>query len=579
MNLPKNPSVDNGNGRGFKYLVDDLVTEILRRLPAEHLWRRCRLVCRRWNALISSPSFAYAHLQQSPSTVFGFYQLVNKWYGKVDFFLPHDDDDASLFMKRAFNGALVERWKHQTAVRAVVPIASCNGLVLFKSCMFSRSSSEFYVGNPITGELITLIHPYRVGCFCGFFYHSPSQEYRLLHCRRITFECEYAILTLGSTKWRTLCTLPYCFRQGSSPVILGNALYWMTGDPYTNAPHSTCEISIMKFSMETEEFHTLSHPSYRCETERCDRRSKLLEMDGRLTCWCLLGQVVHVWLFNHTEWHWTRIYDLDFNRNFKNYIFPCDLPQDNHKVQLVRIRNKKLILFWPGIGVFCYSLLTDNVEMIELEGIERFHYDKGQLLLTGYTKSVISAAPAEHLWRRCRLIFRGWNALLSSPSFAHAHLQQSPTVFAFYQWYSRSSTEFYVGNPITGELITLIHPYKIGCFCGFFYDSRTQEYRLLHCRRTGSSSTDIILEYEYATLTLGSTKWRTLCTLPYGVRLGSSPVILNNTLYWMTGEYPHSNATHSTCENSIMMFSMETEEFHTMSLRVTDAKGDDATGG
>ncbi|PPD97387.1 hypothetical protein GOBAR_DD05600 [Gossypium barbadense] len=298
--LQKN-RVGNGNRRGFKYLHDDLVVEIPRRLPA--------------------------------ASCGGGVGVINR--------------------------SLVQRWEHQMRDQDVRPIACCNGLILFKS---PEVSSKFYIGNPVTGELRTMKH-------------------------RTSNPFQYAILTLGSTKWRGLRTLPYCPRYGSSPVILNNnTLYWMTAE----IPNSTCENSIVMFSMDSEEFHTMSHPSYKCKTSHCHQRLNLLEMEGQLTCWRLLGQMVNVWVY--IGGHWTWIYHLDFNRCFKNYNYISRLAhgQDNCKVQLVSIQNKELLLVWPGLGVFHYNVLTNAVTKIELEGNKAFHCIQGHLLLTRYTKSVTS---------------------------------------------------------------------------------------------------------------------------------------------------------------------------------------------
>ncbi|KAK5786526.1 hypothetical protein PVK06_041163 [Gossypium arboreum] len=263
-----------------------------------------------------------AHLQQaSPSTFFVFHRLNRDRLNhneteKLDFFFTHDDDGkASVYMKRVINRSLVQRWEHQMRDQDVRPIACCNGLILFKS---PEVSSKFYIGNPVTGELRTMKH-------------------------RTSNPFQYAILTLGSTKWRGLRTLPYCPRYGSSPVILNNnTLYWMTAE----IPNSTCENSIVMFSMDSEEFHTMSHPSYKCKTSHCHQRLNLLEMEAHA--------------------------------------------QDNCKVQLVSIQNKELLLVWPGLGVFHYNVLTNAVTKIELEGNKAFHCIQGHLLLTRYTKSVTS---------------------------------------------------------------------------------------------------------------------------------------------------------------------------------------------
>ncbi|KAK9041764.1 hypothetical protein V6N11_016854 [Hibiscus sabdariffa] len=284
-----------------KQLDDDLVMEILRRVPVEQLWWRCRRVCKKWHALILSPHVA--HLPHaSPSTFL--VSFNNKETGKLDFFYPGKDD------AEAFNGSLVQHWKHQMVTgKDVVPVASCKGLVLFNPFL----SSDFYIGNPITGELITVKHPIGLWGRVEFFYHSSMKEYKLLRCHPKGYannHFEYALLTLGSKKWRRLGAFPNRVRSNQ-------------------------------------------------------QRMHLLEMEGQLTCWCLLGEEVQAWGF---EGHWTPIYCLDFNRNFSRYLVPQE--EDNCRVQVVGIQDSELLLFWCGIGMFRYSLLRNAVEKIELEGMD-----------------------------------------------------------------------------------------------------------------------------------------------------------------------------------------------------------------
>ncbi|KAK8712450.1 hypothetical protein V6N13_147690 [Hibiscus sabdariffa] len=192
-----------------KQLDDDLVMEILRRVPVEQLWWRCRRVCKKWHALILSPHVA--HLPHaSPSTFL--VSFNNKETGKLDFFYPGKDD------AEAFNGSLVQHWKHQMVTgKDVVPVASCKGLVLFNPFL----SSDFYIGNPITGELITVKHPIGLWGRVEFFYHSSMKEYKLLRCHPKGYannHFEYALLTLGSKKWRRLGAFPNRVRYGSMPI-------------------------------------------------------------------------------------------------------------------------------------------------------------------------------------------------------------------------------------------------------------------------------------------------------------------------------------------------------------------------
>ncbi|MBA0636282.1 hypothetical protein Godav_029123 [Gossypium davidsonii] len=93
----------------------------------------------------------------------------------MGFFFPLDADSGSskLVMKRVFNESFIERRKHQIQGQPALLVHSCNGLVLFESC---TDSHEFYIRNPVTGELITMKKWYGRYKFCGFFYHSSAQE-------------------------------------------------------------------------------------------------------------------------------------------------------------------------------------------------------------------------------------------------------------------------------------------------------------------------------------------------------------------------------------------------------------------
>ncbi|KAK9016876.1 hypothetical protein V6N11_079369 [Hibiscus sabdariffa] len=405
-----------GSDGVFEYLADDLVVEILKRLPAEDLWWRCRVVCKRWYALISSPSFAHAHLRQSPSTLF--VCCPQKGYPtKLEFIFPPDGDDANIsgFVAGVLNERLVERWKLRA--RGVLPFASCNGLILFSRCWSSGSiffPTEIYmrhlmvlstrigrhnqicIGNPITGELISIHNPstFTLNGFCGFFYHSSTQEYKLFHCHKLDdagVNYVYAMLTLGSTEWRSLCNFPHRVRPGSSPVILDNTLYWMT-----HASFSTCEDSFIMFNMDSEEFRTMPHPSYSCRTNESHDTLNLLEMDGRLTCWCLLGQSACAWALevsgrdNYTPGSWVQIYHLDFYPSFERY-FARHVP-DNHNVKLVSGQNGELVLLWCWKKVFCYNLLTKSLREIRLGGVNESYNElfNEHLLPIRYSKSVVS---------------------------------------------------------------------------------------------------------------------------------------------------------------------------------------------
>ena len=51
--------------QNIPFLPDDIIVQILLKMPAEQLWK-CRTVCKRWYALILNPNFAQKHAQEGP---------------------------------------------------------------------------------------------------------------------------------------------------------------------------------------------------------------------------------------------------------------------------------------------------------------------------------------------------------------------------------------------------------------------------------------------------------------------------------------------------------------------------------
>ncbi|TVU51198.1 hypothetical protein EJB05_02607, partial [Eragrostis curvula] len=130
------------------YLPDDLVTQILTRVPAKSL---CRFNCvsRSWRALISDIAHC-ASLTQAPSGVFFSPEWESKLWGFVSLPTPSPlpPVDLAVFLT-APSGEDTEL------------LDSCNGLLLVRCCSPSRNNGvAFYVVcNPATGERVTLPQP------------------------------------------------------------------------------------------------------------------------------------------------------------------------------------------------------------------------------------------------------------------------------------------------------------------------------------------------------------------------------------------------------------------------------------
>ncbi|XP_076933798.1 F-box protein CPR1-like [Bidens hawaiensis] len=143
-------------------LVFDAVEQILVRLDAEDLIR-CKIVCKSWRSLISSPSFGKHHLNHSHKSDRDNRQLGHRRIGS----LATLDEDEEYFSR---NKSFI--------------IGSCNGLV----CL-STMDLELVVTNPLTRELKRLPTPpygphdcFRYGSLAlwGFGYDSSANDYKVV---------------------------------------------------------------------------------------------------------------------------------------------------------------------------------------------------------------------------------------------------------------------------------------------------------------------------------------------------------------------------------------------------------------
>jgi F-box interacting protein len=148
-------------------LTDDLIVEILSRLPAKSV-RRCRRVCRRWRRLISDPH----HRKKLPQTLAGFFHLsVNESRFPVE---------ARHFVNVSGIGG---RLPHVCPSFSFLPrferismVDSCGGLLLCQ-CFESSDAFRYVVFNPCTEEWIVLpesgFHPKDRG-FCARLGFDPD---------------------------------------------------------------------------------------------------------------------------------------------------------------------------------------------------------------------------------------------------------------------------------------------------------------------------------------------------------------------------------------------------------------------
>ncbi|OMP11462.1 F-box protein [Corchorus olitorius] len=265
----------------------------------------------------------------------------------------------------------------------------------------------------------------------GFTTTHLPKEYRLLYLRMKTLEDgfveDYGIIKAGENKGRRLylqsksnnihdhdriripCPCPKS-PWAATPVVVKNFLYWMAEkfDFYKYQPRP-CQHSIIGFNTDAEDLFTLPHPDDNiCQPSaphcpRINTQMRLLEMEDRLTCWCLGVASADVWVLNYDDENyytisnninntirrlWSLWCHLNFDRDFRSYPF---FYSPNTDIRLVSFRNNEVLLIWNNRGVFRYNLSTWKVRKVDLKGSPSLRYlnlDR-DVFLVAHTKSVV----------------------------------------------------------------------------------------------------------------------------------------------------------------------------------------------
>ncbi|GFY89134.1 hypothetical protein Acr_06g0010740 [Actinidia rufa] len=243
--------------KGFvKPLPDDIIIDILSRLPAECVLE-CRKVCRLWLALTSTPHFIEMHLKRATPEIFVHCLYYPNWVkDELDLFIFYEGAKKDKMIKKMHAGSIMHFLK---GYRHVL-IGSCNGLLLF----MSNSQTRIYgICNPVTRQFVNLIVPEpSSGILCGFFFHSPTKEFRVLYVVWESIGFVYFIYTFGDKSWRRLANVfPYEPARLVSPVMVNGVLHWMVDfrSGY-NGVIPPCSNSVMMFNVDTEDFRSMPHP-------------------------------------------------------------------------------------------------------------------------------------------------------------------------------------------------------------------------------------------------------------------------------------------------------------------------------
>ncbi|XP_026430795.1 putative F-box protein At5g62660 [Papaver somniferum] len=278
---------------------DDILCEILTRVPARLLVRSCKFVCKRWLSLIRSPHFLELHRIRSqtrrPSLIFSSTTTDYIIYTTTTEFFSVEE---SLFEdSRALNATPL-----MTPTMEECMLVSSSGLLF---CLIDSLVHNVRIYNPCTGEITASIgktnpiegQSYFVAATYGFGFHPSSKKHKLVRVWDIrTLRngrlAVAEVLTVGEDDtWRKINEVPP-FISETPAVSLNGSIYWISSSASTVGKYK----ALVAFDMESEIFREISIPKSLLEETK---KIKLLEVDGCVAIFQKISEFeVKFWIFN-----------------------------------------------------------------------------------------------------------------------------------------------------------------------------------------------------------------------------------------------------------------------------------------
>ncbi|KAB1200506.1 putative F-box only protein 9 [Morella rubra] len=238
------------------YLPEDVVTDILSRLPVNSLVR-FSCVCQSWSSLLENPGFVTTHLNHS-SNQGSHLLLVNEKRSPT-----------------ACSFSWTSNELLDVSVKKVVEIAyivgSCKGLI----CISNDDSAVIIIWNPATRDYKFLPmprlfpkYPFEPWLCQSFGFHL--MDYKVVRIvssckteidgRPVPSKVEVYSATAGC--WKTInATLPYYYMEQKCSVIVKGVPYWLAQEPIYGLDHEAhLNDFVLSFDMGKEVFWQMDLP-------------------------------------------------------------------------------------------------------------------------------------------------------------------------------------------------------------------------------------------------------------------------------------------------------------------------------
>ncbi|XP_052205923.1 F-box only protein 6-like [Diospyros lotus] len=214
--------------RIWKEFPADLFEAVIARLPID-TFCRFRSVCRKWNSLPTSHSFAQ-QCAQVPQSQPWFYTISNVSVNAGSMYDP-----------------CLRKWYHTTITASpikslLVPVASAGGLI----CFVNRRHGCLYVCNPLTQSFkelpdISIQDGCRVAVGMTLNAESTARSYKILWVRT---DGEYLVYDSLRNSWTqstmpSRIKLPFSLITRSHAISIDGTLYFLGSDPVGMVSYNT----------------------------------------------------------------------------------------------------------------------------------------------------------------------------------------------------------------------------------------------------------------------------------------------------------------------------------------------------
>ncbi|KAI4332089.1 hypothetical protein L6164_017026 [Bauhinia variegata] len=342
-------------------LPNDIVSNILHRLPAQFLYKSAKLVCKTWAEILQLPCFINSHLHHSESD-HGF--LIQQPRSPYNAQFVHTTRDWKIQVKDLnlkFPGKIS---------------GSSDGFLLINRRATSSSVVELYVANPITMQVLKLPSLPQTCTYSGHCNNITSsisstgeREIKVLSLgREPNGMYNWFVLTVGKAmSWRKISSNiaaesqcdPASYLSYVQSLSVDGVIYWTNFSWISNG-------SILAFDLHHSE--TAHHLKLPVEVDGGEYWT-LVQMGNQICCMtCGKNVEMKVWLLkdlSRNEWAMVRSITFSTESPLKDYFCIPLLWLDSQVVIFsvyVEVNN----------AIVAYNVNKNECQVIKVDGVARY---------------------------------------------------------------------------------------------------------------------------------------------------------------------------------------------------------------